>query len=378
MRSSSWRTCYAARAAARCVLRALSCSKRAAAHGSPAKSDSPVTLVFSGSGLLLSYYAGVFQYIYDNFDLLGVRVCGISGGTTAALTLAFQAPAARVLELGMRVREMMMSRWLLCYLMGHGEMGEVLVREMRLMGISDKHAARVSAEGHVKYGVTTFDGRGGLAPQHRLVGLAGTIRDGIFQMLSSMCILPFFRCPGDIGIGRWAFDGGFSALYPMPADADPDRTVRVCPFPFVPADVQPESFSRMHFVDVVCPTSVARQVELFRQGYEMASRHRSSFLAKGMVPLVQLRGTLRSHLAEIEDTAILRSRSRPRRSKSVIAATRRSLPQQPGFSRRSSSHGADASLRAPLDKCFSTSRVYNGRIRAFAAFAALEQGMGLW
>jgi len=360
------------------VLRALSCSKRAGVRPSPSKSDSAVTLVFSGSGLLLSYYAGVFQYIYDNFDLSNVRICGISGGTTAALTLAFKAPAARVLELGMRMREMMMSRWLLCYLMSHDEMAEVLVREMRLMGISDKDAANVNALGHVRYGVTTFDGAGGVAPQHRLVALAGTIRDGIFQMLSSMCILPFFRCPGDIGIGRWAFDGGFSALYPMPADADPDRTVRVCPFPFVPADVQPESFSRMHFVDVACPTSVARQVELFQQGYEMAARHRSAFLAKGMVPLVQLRGTLMSHLADIEDTAILRSSKRPRRSKSVTAAPRCLVSQQRGSVRRSSSHGADARSRVPLEKGFSTRAVHSGRSRALAAFAALEQGVGLW
>mmetsp|Transcript_24593 Transcript_24593/g.62647 ORF Transcript_24593/g.62647 Transcript_24593/m.62647 type:complete len:344 (-) Transcript_24593:112-1143(-) len=343
MRSSFWQACNAARAAARCVLRALSCSKRAGVRPSPSKSDSAVTLVFSGSGLLLSYYAGVFQYIYDNFDLSNVRICGISGGTTAALTLAFKAPAARVLELGMRMREMMMSRWLLCYLMSHDEMAEVLVREMRLMGISDKDAANVNALGHVRYGVTTFDGAGGVAPQHRLVALAGTIRDGIFQMLSSMCILPFFRCPGDIGIGRWAFDGGFSALYPMPADADPDRTV-----------------------------------ELFQQGYEMAARHRSAFLAKGMVPLVQLRGTLMSHLADIEDTAILRSSKRPRRSKSVTAAPRCLVSQQRGSVRRSSSHGADARSRVPLEKGFSTRAVHSGRSRALAAFAALEQGVGLW
>jgi hypothetical protein len=145
--------------------------------------------------LLLSYYAGVFQYIYDNFELTGVRICGISGGTTSALTLAFEAPAARVLELGMRMREMMMSRSLLCYLMGHSEMAEVLVREMRLMGISDRDAARVSQRGSVVFGVTTVDWSGGLRPALQLLGFSDTLREGISEMLASMCILPFFRWP---------------------------------------------------------------------------------------------------------------------------------------------------------------------------------------
>jgi len=131
--------------------------------------------------------------------------------------------------------------------------------------------------------------------------------------MQSCTVPPFFAKPGVLPDGKWAFDGGFSALYAIPPDADPAKIIKVSPWPFFPADVKLHRLSFMELVAAIYPLPIEYQRKLFARGYNMGQTAFDVLCRKGLSPLPEPRGTLQSHLDSFEDVTIL-SLSRAKRN----------------------------------------------------------------
>lgn len=286
----------------------------AAKDSSSRSLDSRPTIAFSGSFLLMSVYLGFAAYLQDHFQLDNVRVSAVSGGATNYFSIILKMKIAEVYELGMQMRADLLSRRLLCYLMPENWLVDRLVKQCRVLGINDGAARQVSREGRAFFGVTTFQWSPLPWPKLRVVPVAETLTDMSRQLMQSCTVPPFFARPGVLPDGKWALDGGFSTVYAIPEDADPSKTIRVTPWPFLPGDIKLHSLSLIECVAALYPLSMKQQLKLFARGYEMGQNGFEVLARKGLVPLQVPRGTLESHLRSFEEVAILRTSGKKRRS----------------------------------------------------------------
>jgi len=79
-------------------------------------------------------------------------------------------------------------------------------------------------------------------------------------------------------------DGGFSALYSIPNDCNPDKIIKISPSSRIDADVNPDSNSPhyFHIVDALKMPSLDFIYQQFERGYKDAIRCRPKLLEKGL------------------------------------------------------------------------------------------------
>ena len=83
------------------------------------------------------------------------------------------------------------------------------------------------------------------------------------------------------GNNKWHIDGALSAAYAIPEDQDPEKIVRISPFPFVPVDIRMPFLPWFHCWNAFFPVDAKRSAELFAHGYKTARAHHELFLEKG-------------------------------------------------------------------------------------------------
>ena len=82
----------------------------------------------------------------------------------------------------------------------------------------------------------------------------------------------------------WLLDGGFSALYSIPSDANPKKVIRITPSTRIEADIQPNMYSSQYFelIDAFKMPSLEFIYQQFEWGYLDAMRCRKRLSAKGL------------------------------------------------------------------------------------------------
>jgi len=272
-------------------------------------------IAFSGSLCLVSYYNGVVAYLKDHFDLRDIRVSGVSGGCVAFFPLLLDIPANKCLSLFMYAVTKIVQRPLKFYLMKESDMRKVVVQELKIHGVSEGNVKELYKQNRVFMGVTACKWLGGLlpTPSARVLPMADNLNAVIKQMLHSMCTLPFFRRLGRLPDGSACGDGNFSMMYAIPDDVDAEKLVRITPWCFLPADVKPSKYSKMHFVDAFFPTGPRAQIDdQFCVGYQTAWDHHEVFVKKGLKPKpysTNPQALLQEHVAAFRDMANLRPTS---------------------------------------------------------------------
>ena len=98
-----------------------------------------------------------------------------------------------------------------------------------------------------------------------------------------MRILPFFSSPGYFR-KMWLLDGGFSAIFSIPCDANPDKIIKITPVSRISADVKPNPYSSQTFqvIDAFRMPSLEQIYQQFEYGYNDAIRCRPKLIAKGL------------------------------------------------------------------------------------------------
>lgn len=120
-------------------------------------------------------------------------------------------------------------------------------------------------------------------PKHELVGAFNDVHESFYAMSCSCRVLPFFTSPGYYK-KKWLLDGGFSAIFSIPKDANPDKIIKISPSSRIDADIQPDSFSKYHWnwIDAVQMPSLEQIYQQFERGYNDAIRCRPKLIAKGL------------------------------------------------------------------------------------------------
>ena len=256
------------------------------------KVDPRPVMCFGGSLFLDTFYNGVIAYCQDHFDMSQVRMSGLSGATV-------QMAASGLIEdpiLRLRVCLLCMERIVDYYdggmpmLVELDKCEQIFCDEMFLAGVTDRTAAEC-ADRNVHYSQITE------VHWHRIFGvpifpylvpkvcpLPRTLY-GIIQLCLRSCCLPFsiFGSPPVMRDGRYVIDGGFSALFPVPEDADISKTVTVHCFDKFNADIKMPWNPWFHLWRKWFPVSRRDAVHLFSQGYQRAAEGHHIFLEKGFV-----------------------------------------------------------------------------------------------
>ena len=97
-------------------------------------------------------------------------------------------------------------------------------------------------------------------------------------------------------------DGGFSAIYSIPIDANPDKIIRISPSSRVNADIQPDAYSTNQYftwMDAIAMPNLEFIFEQFQRGYNDAIRCRPKLIAKGL-KAQKPQNKLKQHLAMLQ------------------------------------------------------------------------------
>lgn len=240
-------------------------------------------MAFSGSGLLLAYFHGIVTYIRDHFFVDNLQLSGISGGCSTILALAMGIDLYQILLLGLHMKKHFLKKGV--YLNDFEEMVDFTMQHWKQIGITDEDVAELAARKQCHIGVTQC-----FPPGHCCIETPGTLRDLVKLVLSSMSVVPFFRTPG-MYEGKYYVDGGFSAMYSVPAGQRWDEVIKVTCFPwwatlFPPAmgvaDIQPRRFMP---TEVIVLYPWRHQKGLIKQGYEDAKEQHQHLIARGLRPL---------------------------------------------------------------------------------------------
>lgn len=246
--------------------------------------DDSLLLSFTGSGLLFAYYHGVATYLRDHFNMEGVRLSAISGGTTTILALAMGLDLYQILLLGLHLKQWILKQGL--YLNNVREIVDFIAKLMTSAGVTDRDVEELSARKTCYIGVTQC-----LPPQHRCVEVPSSLQELVELMVCSMSVVPFFRTPG-VYKGKYHVDGGFSAVWSIPPGEPPSNIVRVTCFPswatkcspaMTTADIQP---SQLHLPEIVLLYPWAHYQHLIKLGYQDTQKRHSHLVSRGLRPLV--------------------------------------------------------------------------------------------
>mmetsp|Transcript_68567 Transcript_68567/g.108892 ORF Transcript_68567/g.108892 Transcript_68567/m.108892 type:complete len:350 (-) Transcript_68567:194-1243(-) len=261
-----------------------------------------VLITFSGGGQLGFYYQGICAYLRDNFELENVRFAGISAGSTAAASLASRLPTEASMIFGLRWFKLLDQRRLKFFFLAPSTFCDVAAGICEQFGITDEWITSQNEKTDYFYGVTNIKT---WPPTHELIGKFESRRESFYAMSCSMRVLPFFTRPGYYR-NMWLLDGGFSALFSVPKDANPDKIIRITPSTRITADVQPNVYSKQYFrwIDAIKMPSLQFIFEQFERGYNDAIRCRNTLIAKGLKPKkAECANHLNSHLDTLKKYA---------------------------------------------------------------------------
>jgi hypothetical protein len=160
--------------------------------------------------------------------------------------------------------------------------------------ITEDFILQGNAEKRLFAGVTDVSGIFPWRWKHELIcsDRSRSRAEGFYVMSCSMRVIPFFSKPGYLD-GKWLLDGGFSAFWSVPDDADPAKVIRVTPASGASiADVKPDKYSDECFrwMDVFRLPSLEDILEQFRRGYHDGIRCRDRLIQKGLVPKLPSQG----------------------------------------------------------------------------------------
>eukprot|EP01084_Bolivina_argentea_P096147 172856_1 len=241
--------------------------------------DEPL-ITFSGGGQLGFYFQGICAYLRDNFDLEGVRFAGISVGSTAAASLATRLSTEASMVFGLKWFKTVSDRPLKLFLLPPSKIINVGTSICEQFGITDEWIQRYNERTDYYFGVTNFSV---FPPKHELVGDFNSRYESFYAMSCSMRVLPFFSSPGYYR-KMWLLDGGFSAIFSIPKDCNPNKVIKVTPSTRIIADIQPNKYTKNTFeiIDAFKMPTLDEIYKQFENGYNDAIRCRPKLIAKGL------------------------------------------------------------------------------------------------
>lgn len=147
-------------------------------------------------------------------------------------------------------------------------------------GITDEWIQCQNEKTDYYYGVTNISK---WPPKHELVGAFNSRYESFYAMSCSMRVLPFFTRPGYYR-NMWLLDGGFTAIFSVPKDANPDKIIKISPSSRVDADIQPDANSPYYFswIDAIKMPTLQFMYQQFERGYNDAIRCRNKLIQKGL------------------------------------------------------------------------------------------------
>ncbi|ETO29841.1 hypothetical protein RFI_07280 [Reticulomyxa filosa] len=106
--------------------------------------DNRPVISFSPGGTLWAYFIGVIAYLRDHFDIQDameekqLRLCGISCGTSAVITIFFNLSVCQAFEFGMEWQKLFDSRLLKFCFLDTKQVMDMILRLFLKFGIDDK------------------------------------------------------------------------------------------------------------------------------------------------------------------------------------------------------------------------------------------------
>lgn len=209
------------------------------------KLDSRPFLAFGGGFFLYPFYWGVVGYLSDNFDVSDVRGSGLSAGIFSLGGMLGDRRPAEIMEVGQYFFIRMINKYGALLMIDAEDVAGFAAKELSILGYTDEMLEGQYAKNRFYSGVSELAWIKifgiPLIPylKHRTFKLPTTVM-GIARSIAATCtIFPLLGTPLDLfGTNKWHIDGALSASYAIPDDQDPERVVRISPFPFVPVDVR--------------------------------------------------------------------------------------------------------------------------------------------
>jgi len=245
--------------------------------------DTPL-LTFSGAGLLGFYFQGVCAYIQDNFDLTNVRFAGISAGSCSAAALGAQLPVEASMCFGLKWIKLLTQRKFRSYFIPPKLFIELGSKICDDFGISEEYLLQNYSQGRLYVGVTNMSS---FPPTHDAIPASSfkSRKENFYVMSCSMRILPFFTSIGYYN-KKWLIDGGFSSMFCIPDDANPNKIIRITPISSIKnADIKPDHYNRNEsysLFDIFRFPSLNDILEQFRRGYNDGIRGHDNLIKKGL------------------------------------------------------------------------------------------------
>jgi len=169
------------------------------------------------------------------------------------------------------------------------------------VGISQLHWARICGVPVLPY----F--------KHYTVPFADNSNELALNFVRTCCVPGIFGIPSrHKDTGKLCVDGGLSAVYTVPDCADPKKTVRVSPWPWVPGDIMMSFKPWFHFWNCFFLPEVEQYKQLFQEGYKEAEQNRQVFINAGFTPMhdhTKVLG-LKGYMKSFESNTALRTQRR--------------------------------------------------------------------
>jgi hypothetical protein len=247
----------------------------------PQIDDRPI-LCFSGAASLWPYYNGVYYYLHHHFDLTQVRASGISMGVNSAMAVALRLRPMEVFEMGLSWSSLIWGRALKCFFMSSKLWCRTGLATTTKYGVTDEQVRTFVSSGTIYSGCTDISV---FPPEHVLLADASSTYEALYIGNLSMRIFPFFNFPGFFR-KMVLIDGGFTAIWAVPDDANIDKIVRISPFPLTGADISPSFEERFSARDVMYSRYKKQMWNEMKIGYRSAKRAHQRLIGKGLTEIM--------------------------------------------------------------------------------------------